>query len=378
MNVRHLMTMLALLCASHSPLVLAQSKMPEECKNLNELQILPSSQIYQYQMRDTLQVQASGVCKDKIKAEWDKNASIALQFNGEKISELKTPPIIQTDPNQLLLQFELLRDSGNEINRSAWDRFLLKRTTQTVQISLIAGNQLAWRLAPGAEVLFEVTDSKIKWGVIIIGAFIFIAVYCCLMLNTKALQDDITGYYSLGKSQMAFWGLLVLISFIGIVIVTQRIESIPLEILVLLGISTSTGLSSVIIGSSKVTDAQERSKGLEDKKSNLESIANRTAEQDDSLKGVSEDLNKIKKNLKSVVENKGMGKFISFWSDICNDGTGFSFHRFQMVLWTITLGCLFITSVCNIITMPIFSGTLLTLMGISNGVYLGFKIPEKL
>jgi hypothetical protein len=47
-----------------------------------------------------------------------------------------------------------------------------------------------------------------------------------------------------------------------------------------------------------------------------------------------------------------------------------------MVSWTIVLGIIFISSVYRNLAMPEFSGTLLTLMGISSGTYLGFKIPE--
>jgi hypothetical protein len=66
-----------------------------------------------------------------------------------------------------------------------------------------------------------------------------------------------------------------------------------------------------------------------------------------------------------------------FISDILSDGSGYSFHRFQIFAWTIVLGIMFISSVYNRLTMPEFSATLLGLMGISSGTYIGFKFPEK-
>jgi hypothetical protein len=67
-----------------------------------------------------------------------------------------------------------------------------------------------------------------------------------------------------------------------------------------------------------------------------------------------------------------------FLPDILNDGAnGVSFHRFQMFVWTFVLAILFIYSVWNRLSMPDFNATLLALMGISSGTYLGFKIPEK-
>ena len=63
--------------------------------------------------------------------------------------------------------------------------------------------------------------------------------------------------------------------------------------------------------------------------------------------------------------------------DILTDtGVGISFHRFQMFIWTLVLVVFFIVSVWNRLSMPEFSMTLLALMGISNGTYLGFKLPQ--
>jgi hypothetical protein len=48
-----------------------------------------------------------------------------------------------------------------------------------------------------------------------------------------------------------------------------------------------------------------------------------------------------------------------------------------MFVWTLVLGVIFCVSVYNSLEMPEFSATLLGLMGISSGTYLGFKVPEK-
>jgi hypothetical protein len=66
----------------------------------------------------------------------------------------------------------------------------------------------------------------------------------------------------------------------------------------------------------------------------------------------------------------------NFIRDILSDGGGYSFHRFQIFAWTLVLGIIFISSVYNNLTMPEFSATLLGLMGISSGTYIGFKFPE--
>ena len=55
---------------------------------------------------------------------------------------------------------------------------------------------------------------------------------------------------------------------------------------------------------------------------------------------------------------------------------GVSFHRFQMAVWTVVLGFVFVVAVYNTLAMPDFSAMLLGLTGISAGTYVGFKIPN--
>jgi hypothetical protein len=67
----------------------------------------------------------------------------------------------------------------------------------------------------------------------------------------------------------------------------------------------------------------------------------------------------------------------SFFLDILSDESGVSFHRLQIVIWTLVLAVVFVVSVIVSLEMPTFDNTLLALMGISAGTYLGFKFPEK-
>lgn len=66
----------------------------------------------------------------------------------------------------------------------------------------------------------------------------------------------------------------------------------------------------------------------------------------------------------------------SFLLDILSDTGGVNFHRFQMMAWTIVLGFIFAGHVYRDLAMPQFNETLLALLGISAGTYLGLKIPE--
>ena len=66
-----------------------------------------------------------------------------------------------------------------------------------------------------------------------------------------------------------------------------------------------------------------------------------------------------------------------FLRDVISDAHGVSLYRFQLFAWTLVLGVIFCASVYDGLQMPQFSPTLLGLMGISSGTYLGFKVPEK-
>jgi hypothetical protein len=77
------------------------------------------------------------------------------------------------------------------------------------------------------------------------------------------------------------------------------------------------------------------------------------------------------------VEGK-LGKPTSrgFWADLLDDADGPTIYRVQLLLWAAVLGLIFWWEVYRRLTMPKFSPTLLTLMGISGGMYL-FKVPEQ-
>lgn len=66
-----------------------------------------------------------------------------------------------------------------------------------------------------------------------------------------------------------------------------------------------------------------------------------------------------------------------FIADLLTDSDGITLHRFQIFVWTIVLILIFLSSVYKSLAMPEFSGTLLALMGISGGTYIGFMFPEK-
>ena len=88
-------------------------------------------------------------------------------------------------------------------------------------------------------------------------------------------------------------------------------------------------------------------------------------------------IGQIDQQLRALGSQQTAPASAGFLRDILSDSSGYSFHRFQIFAWTIVLGIIFVSSVYNNLTMPEFSTTLLGLMGLSAGTYIGFKFPEQ-
>ncbi|MBR1128930.1 hypothetical protein [Bradyrhizobium iriomotense] len=70
------------------------------------------------------------------------------------------------------------------------------------------------------------------------------------------------------------------------------------------------------------------------------------------------------------------GQSEAWFTDILSDANGVSLHRFQLFAWTAILGIIFIGASYRNLAMPVFDTTLMGLLGLSAGTYLGLKIPE--
>lgn len=168
--------------------------------------------------------------------------------------------------------------------------------------------------------------------------------------------------YSLAKTQMALWFFLILVSFLIIWLITGAHDTITDSVLVLMGIGTGTALGVVVQDKSKEGKSQvlESLKGLK--------------QQEAALKNQHADENAIKIVTDRIRELTPASEH--FLTDILTDADGISFHRFQIAVWTLVLSLVFIKEVYFNLSMPDFNATLLALMGISSGTYVGFMIPE--
>ncbi|MCI0507077.1 MAG: hypothetical protein L0Z73_13350, partial [Gammaproteobacteria bacterium] len=280
----------------------------------------------------------------------------------------------------IIFGFNLDRKPNEKENREAWDKLLRKQAdyVMNLPVALEVGNEPALAVQSPKPFQFYIAKRGTVWLTLAVALIVFVVAYFLLIKNPTALRDSKGGYYSLGKSQMAFWGLLVLLTFASIWILTGTMERIPDQVLILLGISGATGLSAMMIGeNNKSTAKTKRETRLNELRTECKKIEEEKKTSGQNFPKVSQDrLGEIDKEIAELTK-VSKSDTPKFWSDICDDGNGMSFHRLQVVVWTIILGVVFVSTVAHVISMPEFSETLLILMGISNGTYLGFKIPEK-
>ncbi len=204
--------------------------------------------------------------------------------------------------------------------------------------------------------------------------------------------------YNLGRTQMAFWFFLLYMSYLVIWLVTAALDTITASLLGLMGISAGTALSEALIDSGKIdattnqmteltAEKQSLEQTLADLQSQVDALNAKASSTPEDLAG-RDDLSKqlqdgrtrlaqINQQIQSLTRPASATVSQGFLRDILSDFSGYSFHRFQIFAWTIVLGIMFVSSVYNNLTMPEFSATLLGLMGISSGTYIGFKFPEK-
>jgi hypothetical protein len=202
--------------------------------------------------------------------------------------------------------------------------------------------------------------------------------------------------YNLGRAQMAFWFFLIYSSYITIWLITDALDTITASLLALMGISAGTALGDVLIDNGKETARTNQVQDLTAEKQALEQSVSDTQSQVDATSAptsLTEQSNRDAVNRQLVDSRTRLGQIdqqlrtlssqhaptvsSGFLRDILSDSSGYSFHRFQIFAWTIVLGIIFLSSVYNNLTMPEFSATLLGLMGLSAGTYIGFKFPEQ-
>ena len=241
--------------------------------------------------------------------------------------------VMAIDAQAGTLTFILGRDDNN---REFWRPFLydpLFDPEVDMHISVGVKGERPLLRVPNANMTVHVRKMYVDWttSIFLIGLLIFTIVLFYAASRTDMLRmgpavDGVRQPYALGRTQMAWWFFLVVLSYTYIWLCIGDRDTIPTSVLGLMGISSATALAAVFI-----TPAG------------------------------------------STTPRKTQG----FWRDLVADDNGtIALDRLQIVVWTLVLSGIFLNSVIWELTMPDFSATLLALMGISSGTYIGFQFPQ--
>ncbi len=269
---------------------------------------------------------------------------IVLFLDGRPIAN--ATPFPPADPANEMLAFVLDR---REPSRDAWTHLLGRPSFADRPVSISVGIEDEYAVASNQSVLLRAIPRGwfAAWSVLLAS---LVAAFLALATRSDVLRDpgpqpvvDARKPYSLAKMQAAWWFFLILASYLFIGLVSGDYDTtITGTVLSLLGISAATAVGSATI------DAAKR-----------DAVAT-AARAHAALSGV----------VVVPVPARTRGHW---WLDILSDGDGVNFHRFQMAAWTAVLGVIFVHEVYASLAMPTFDASLLGLLGISAGTYLGLK-----
>lgn len=317
--------------------------------------------------------------------------SVTLFLNGNDTT------IVPQRVGPTSVDFRLDRNGGN---KKIWAALLRDPFHPPPTRLIDASIGLAGGLAVAAQPRSTFTLVVAHWGwyetVWLAVLLVLFVVFGWLVVKRDVLRDGPKpAPFSLGRTQMAWWFFLIIISYVMIWLISGDRDTITPSLLVLMGISAGTALGAVLIdtpASAALSQAAADRLALLAAKQNAQqtvasaqatvaaaptdAVAQKNlADAQAALAVVDTKLQVVNNTINGIAtppQSRG------FFLDILSDSNGTAaFHRFQIFVWTIVLGIIFVVSVLTDLSMPEFSSTLLATMGISASTYLGFKIPEK-
>jgi len=313
------------------------------------------------------------------------------------------PDEIHLERGRLIFHLQITQES-----RDPWIDLLGEPSSTHRPVTLSVGleNGSSFDTVYEKENTLPLTVINPLYGIIallVIAITLFLLLWLCRSTNIirEPGPPPVTGKrrpYNLGRAQMAFWFFLIYASYMTIWLITSALDTITASLLALMGISAGTALGEALIDNGKDTARTNQNQELTAQKEALMQTLDEVQPQVDAANAsaattVTDQANRdslnrqlvqgrtrlsqVEQQLRALTIERSPQVSQGFLRDILSDGSGYSFHRFQIFAWTIVLGIIFISSVYNDLTMPEFSPTLLGLMGLSAGTYIGFKFPEQ-
>jgi hypothetical protein len=323
----------------------------------------------------------------------DKNR-LELFLNGIAVKGLD-PIRVLVDPDSL--RFYL---TSNDNNRSLWNDLYSRKARggeNADKVSVALGlDDLSLVVESSTVLTLEYLPDDWAKGILAL-SFVILIVTVVLGYYTSILRDSGAprsdkkpGTFSLARVQMALWFVTIVFAFLFLYAVKGDPPPITQGVLILMGIGAGTALGASAIDENKKTASSSdlvqltaekiaRQREIEDLTTKIGGLpandpnAESLSKQKQIAEGRFEELTKQLGQTSQPVVAASAG----FFEDILTDVNGISFHRLQILGWTLVFWVMFLSALFTKLTMTEFDITQLALMGISSSTYLGFKLTEK-
>ena len=257
-------------------------------------------------------------------------------LNGQALKGVR-PEIVDTSQNQL--QFHLLRtDRADDV----WSKLFQHPGFQRpVAVSVGLEDQGPFPTVYDYENPLQLTVISKRSGIIaLVVSVALFGLAIGLMMTTNIIRKHgprVQGAkrpYDLGRFLTLLWTTIIATSYFSVWLITSD-TNLPGSALALMGFSGTVMLA----GYATNTEPDEGSKSSNTDASSSQSVG--------------------------------------FLTDMLSDAHGFRFYRFQLLLWNLLLGFMFLFLVCERLKLPVIGHSLLALMGVSTTIHLGFNFLDK-
>jgi len=198
--------------------------------------------------------------------------------------------------------------------------------------------------------------------------------------------------FSLGRTQMAWWFVLVFCAYAFLFVLLWDYNTLTSPALALMGLSGGTAVFAASIDAGKDTPIDTandalRAIGLRTY-ADLQQIEAELEQHRAALRqlpaGADQEQQRLQAEIDARLQKQRTHQeitrpFVSqgWWRDLSTDINGPALHRVQLIFWMVIFGGMFVVELYRNLSMPQFSQLQLSLMGITSAGYLGFKFPEQ-
>jgi hypothetical protein len=347
-------------------------------------------------MEDPIAIHVSGLSQWRAVGD-NSRVVLHLYIAGIEIRNL-TPsyqgqdPVTKDDIVWTPLKFESDKDANE--SRDTWAYVLrIARVNKNLPISVGPAGGPYWESMATIEINPYPTLLSSFAAAVVLG---LVVVLIWAGIQTRLLRDNTAAVnppYSLARHQMACWFAVVISAYLFVTMTTGVAAATSATALTLIGISGATGLAAVALDKSKRLAAATARRELAAEQASLDEALNApetgllarlatVAQQSEAAVEMAATIETKRRRLHEVNDLLATpadppAESRSWTSDLLSDESGISFHRLQIAAWTVVLIGTFVVAVWRTFAMPEFDATTLGLMGISSGMYLGFKFPER-